>query len=1012
MDISSNFKFHLPSKYSDDIVDVDVLSDNFRIIDDVMVAKEQDKQLSSNDFTNDEKSKLESIEHGAQVNNPVDQNYDPQSENAQSGKAVNQAINNASEALNQKINQTSEYLNQEITKKEKNYYQNFANALKGTASGATVTLKDVSPLGHEVKVKMSGETTGVVASGKTNANTVLSFKKPQTNFTIKTGAFDKWGVFYLQSGDEEGWMTEPAFYPDMNEIPDNEKIEKVSCVYEYSVGSEGAQVKVDVYDETMDNLLFTGYQYGIFDLNTVEIDGIRYSGSDDNPNEDVQVTVTGTIPVYDQTEIIKNVEFTQKGDTVMLNAPSDSVHMVLESGDNFTASGTIPLVDGQDLTKLTDFGELAITPRYGYGDGTSRVDLTYTITDKVLSWVGVENLLDVPGAEPMTISGSYVLESSGQKIIGFAQVYGLDEDNPASEYPEYDTLYTKVTVYDKSTPDITLTVGGKNFIDSVTYVPEVDGTVKGVKSIYPSMSFTTNNPDVWLDIEYNRDIIKAMEEKTPSEGTITIDQRYNPESENAQSGIAVAEAIDNKFTTSSKAEEPDYSEELASADGWTLNGWSGDFVNGFTSASGNTTPLVFAMPEETGTNTYRISFRCSTQIGVEYLTVRCGNSEPFDLYGQPADPIVLGITSVENGNLEFKPSNTFTGTITDISVKRVTTRYRVKQKITDSTGTISCELRPTKASQENVFLGKRSGMNNISGWGCASVGSQALENNTSGFWNIGVGHKALYSNTVGSRNIGIGYIALTENITGTRNIAIGSYALHYNKTGNHNVGIGSDSLDHNVSGSENVAVGHQAMYHNESGSKNTAFGVSALTSVKADFNTAVGHSSLRLCSTGAYNVGLGYGAGSNITTGSTNLAIGTNSLYKLKTGDYNIGIGSNAGRGHGATVGNFKHGIFIGTQAGYNLCDGADYNIFISYKAGYNTTRGTNNICIGENTYTPTPETSYWVNIGGLYEGSREPNNKYAKINGGLQLSDIPTSDPAIAGRVWNDNGTLKVSAG
>jgi hypothetical protein len=45
----------------------------------------------------------------------------------------------------------------------------------------------------------------------------------------------------------------------------------------------------------------------------------------------------------------------------------------------------------------------------------------------------------------------------------------------------------------------------------VTYIPEADGTVKGVKSIYPSMRFETNNPDVWLDIEYNRDLIKVIE---------------------------------------------------------------------------------------------------------------------------------------------------------------------------------------------------------------------------------------------------------------------------------------------------------------------------------------------------------------------------------------------------------------------------------------------------------------------------------------------------------------------
>ena len=48
--------------------------------------------LSSNDYTLAEKEKLTSIENGAQVNIAPDQTYSPTSENAQSGKAVAQAL--------------------------------------------------------------------------------------------------------------------------------------------------------------------------------------------------------------------------------------------------------------------------------------------------------------------------------------------------------------------------------------------------------------------------------------------------------------------------------------------------------------------------------------------------------------------------------------------------------------------------------------------------------------------------------------------------------------------------------------------------------------------------------------------------------------------------------------------------------------------------------------------------------------------------------------------------------
>lgn len=468
---------------------------------------------------------------------------------------------------------------------------------------------------------------------------------------------------------------------------------------------------------------------------------------------------------------------------------------------------------------------------------------------------------------------------------------------------------------------------------------------------------------------------------------------------------------DDKFKTQAENEEPTCGEELASADGWTADGWTGDFVNGFTHTTGNTNSLIFTMPEDTAQNTYRISFRCSEKITVESLMAKCGGSDLFDLYGQPYNPITIGIVSVENGNLEFVPASTFKGTITDISIKRVTGFNTTKQIITDSTGEISCEMRTTKSSLDNVFIGKHSGENNISGVGCAAVGSSALQNNTSGFWNVGVGLNALRDNTVGSRNVGIGYIALAENITGTRNIAIGTFALNHNKTGNKNIAIGADSLDKNESGSQNVAIGLQTLYSNVSGNFNTAVGVGSLGNSTSDNNTAVGYHALDKCTTGNTNIALGYCAGAGITTGSNNFALGANTLYKMKTGSNNIAIGVQAGRGQGTTAG-FKHGIFIGANTGYALCDNADYNILIGCNAGKAITTGIYNIVLGDNIETPTPTTSHWVNIGGLYEGSRNTADKYAKINGGLQLSDIPTSDPAIAGRVWNDNGTLKVSAG
>ena len=65
----------------------------------------------------------------------VDQTYDPESANAQSGTAVAEAISG----------------------EEKRANDTYANALKGTVSGETVSMSDVSPVSHEMAVKVRGK---------------------------------------------------------------------------------------------------------------------------------------------------------------------------------------------------------------------------------------------------------------------------------------------------------------------------------------------------------------------------------------------------------------------------------------------------------------------------------------------------------------------------------------------------------------------------------------------------------------------------------------------------------------------------------------------------------------------------------------------------------------------------------------------------------------------------------------------------------------------------------------
>ena len=464
--------------------------------------------------------------------------------------------------------------------------------------------------------------------------------------------------------------------------------------------------------------------------------------------------------------------------------------------------------------------------------------------------------------------------------------------------------------------------------------------------------------------------------------------------------------------TTDAQEHASFGEELASADGWTADGWIGDFVNGFTHTSGNTNPLIFAMPENTGTNRYQVTFESSVALTNTNLFVTIGGSDNFPLYGQP-QPYGVGIQSIEDGNLMFIPESSFTGKLTNISIKRITGAYEAipSKSVADSNGKLSFEMRGSNAELNNVFMGEHAGQYNTNGFGNVALGADALPKNTSGFWNIGVGYQALMCNTVGSRNVAAGYGALRYNETGNRNIALGSFSLMNNKTGSWNVAIGADCMDHNVSGNNNVAIGFQAMYHSQGAYDNVSIGKGTLESITDGYrNVVVGAYSASKLTTGNHNIILGTSVMPIAETATYNVAIGAGTLYKNLNGSNNVCIGTNAGSGKESR--SFTRNVCIGFGTGTAWTGSVAENTLIGAYAGNTITTGSKNTCIGYQAQVKVPTASWQLSICNLIYGDMTEGQKYAEIDGGLQINALPTADPGIAGRLWNDNGTLKVSAG
>lgn len=436
-------------------------------------------------------------------------------------------------------------------------------------------------------------------------------------------------------------------------------------------------------------------------------------------------------------------------------------------------------------------------------------------------------------------------------------------------------------------------------------------------------------------------------------------------------------------------------EELLNTGGWTSIGWSGDFMSGFTHEVGQSTPLRKSLEFSTSTKFYLVSMRLTPTCqldggnGTSDFTVTIGNSTPFITYQGKADTKVyaFGIRSVSDGDLVITPEPRYNGIISEISVKEILGEIEGKNVIRDTDGSVAYEIRPTKSSLKNVYLGTNVGKYNTDGNQNAIVGADCFTSNTSGYWNSALGYLCLADNTVGSRNVAIGYTALAKNIGGDRNIGIGTFALCRNTAGRNNIGIGADTLWYNTIGNDNVAISLAALAElvdgqsnigigiganasNQHGNYNISLGKSALTfNNGGSENIAIGCWSLFANKTQSGNVAIGHASQRFNENGNWNVSLGRNTLTNMKSGGFNVAIGENAGKGD--TASNFSACVLIGSSAGEKLSVGADNNTFIGASAGSSVTTGSRNVMIGIGANPLNPTDSNKLNIADVLYGDR-----------------------------------------
>lgn len=429
-------------------------------------------------------------------------------------------------------------------------------------------------------------------------------------------------------------------------------------------------------------------------------------------------------------------------------------------------------------------------------------------------------------------------------------------------------------------------------------------------------------------------------------------------------------------------EQAQLGNELIGSTGWTTAGWVGSYSTGFSHVSGQVAPLVYPVQAEANT-LYVVQLTVEDadvlNSGFKFF-VRIGNSELFEMYKGTGSIIgyIKGVRSIDAGNFEIVPTADFTGTVKNISVKKITNIVGSTQTIRNGAGESVYEMRPTKESFNNLHIGKQNGRYTYGGYENTSVGNKSFRHNVGGFWNSVLGVEALDANINGSRNIAVGYRSLNANKYGARNVAVGTFAMARMETGNYNVAVGSDSLWNNKTGNYNIAIGVTAVDKNEEGSGNIGIGYNALRDTMKSYNVAIGHHVLRTndnhnnTAVGSYAgaestsdnlVAVGYRAMNKVTAGQ-NTAVGAVAMENAVYASNNVAVGR-------ASLNAFVEGhdnTAIGQNSIRNLTTGSR-NVAIGQDTGTSLTTGSNNILIGESVNTLTPDSNDYMNIGKLIYG-------------------------------------------
>ena len=345
----------------------------------------------------------------------------------------------------------------------------YANALKGTASGEVIGITDISPIEHNLGVKLSSKN-------------LIPYPYADTTKTMNGITFTDNGDGSLTLNGTAGVTSSFFFTKEAYRTDDIGHLFKDGETYFISLDKNISGVNIVLVTYTYDDVVNCHYAGNSF---TVDKSKYKYTF----------------------------IRLQVNGGTTLENV---TVKPMIEKGTK--ATSYTPYIDDVSTVKLNALGKNLIP--YPYVDTTKTVNgITFTdngdgsITCKGTATAGTYFILSRGidfGENPFGGGSNWNTTSgtNGTYAIGKGMYYNPNGKalsiNITNGAVVNETLYPQLEVGTTQT-------SYESYKEPTSYTPNADGTVEGVKGIYPNTTLLTDTSGVLVECEYNKDTNKVIE---------------------------------------------------------------------------------------------------------------------------------------------------------------------------------------------------------------------------------------------------------------------------------------------------------------------------------------------------------------------------------------------------------------------------------------------------------------------------------------------------------------------